>query len=488
MNPSGRPLITYGNKSKVGTARKTDPRLVLDLADDPISSSPNLKSVDDDDDMVQPDDSNENQQSDDDRNSTRGSTPTGAYSMISGAGGQDDDDDEDFPASMQTVLNPALLDKDPKFSSYFDDLQVGYWKVARSVWKEAKARPHAALRAVPEDHFIKHARMMLATTPTPLLNEVLCGNLSLARRNNSDLDKYCRLLLLKCTGRPSHYMLELVSEHGISPSPNHVRVMIDRAYDYITDHKTANRIDFENSAPPPTLSESDAGYRKYLGGKDKSKTNAVTNLSVFLKNLDRWMQSIPRADWHLPLKQSIREIGYAAHAIARIEDHKAKNSSNYIMNLFQTISKVYLADQFKIHGNVIHLCAFPEHAVLGEILWSVLGRAYVETGHGFCHHSAGESNDSAHRLGLDWPLWQEWTFTKSPWKQNVEAESQRVKDHDEKHRAKVKRLAELQAELDKEPEIVEEARREQRRVYLAQLQVQAKAMTDVQAALDSLAK
>lgn len=123
------------------------------------------------------------------------------------------------------------------------------------------------------------------------------------------------------------------------------------------------------------------GTRKYLTTKNPEK------ISLLLQKLEGQLGG--SGTQRLPFL--LRDVGYTDDGKVRIQNqHQQHRSSNKIMNLFEAVCR---CDEriagYSIQGEVVFLCFRKLHAKLGEIMFSLLGESYVETGRGFNGVEAG---------------------------------------------------------------------------------------------------
>ncbi|KFY47043.1 hypothetical protein V494_00218 [Pseudogymnoascus sp. VKM F-4513 (FW-928)] len=100
-----------------------------------------------------------------------------------------------------------------------------------------------------------------------------------------------------------------------------------------------------------------------------------------------------------PMQRAICEVGYSKRPAARIQEHIAYKSTNYLMSFFRIIfHDRFPTRRYDIEGNVVLRCMTHEDAAVGEILLTTLAQAYTTDGGGFCHQAAGEKVSKANDI------------------------------------------------------------------------------------------
>jgi hypothetical protein len=110
--------------------------------------------------------------------------------------------------------------------------------------------------------------MIVASIPTPVLREVINGNLSAKVRSDTSVRDLLRDILGEDPDKPSVYYQQFVDTDGNSPTPNELCTILNHIETYIkgTDHIQARLID-SFKGPGVLLPQSQGGYRKYLWTK-----------------------------------------------------------------------------------------------------------------------------------------------------------------------------------------------------------------------------
>jgi hypothetical protein len=157
-----------------------------------------------------------------------------------------------------------------------------------------------------------------------------------------------------------------------------------------------------------------------------------------------------------PMPFVLRDVGYTDNCRQRLRaQENLKAGSNPLMSLFSAIAQsnpTFLAReaaasaaanlagasasttavQYRLHGDVIFQCFRWEHAVIAEILFTILAQSYTWKGRGFNGFQAGVSNisnDNYHPR--DWIYFQDTTMERGVWDVNIAAEKARVQKIEE---------------------------------------------------------
>lgn len=362
-----------------------------------------------------------------------------------------DEDDETEDATSVSDIESADVEAGNPYRSH---LLRGYWSLARGLFPEVQR--HAAAKSLPNfEVFRAIALQILASVPYQLLLSV-CGS-GLIRRKLVDPGLSIVLDGNKSKARPCIYLLEFVNENGLGPNMKEMRRIIEKARRYIdpeTDDDDELAVQVDRVAKELSSSERArrrAGYRSYIDDKDRTKQRIITLLDGLSAHLDALDDQSDTK--RVPFL--IRDIGYTDNAERRIDSqHSLHRSSNKVMNLLEAIAFAddLFGDKYSFEGGVIFLCYQPNHALYGEIIFSLLAESYVDGGKGVNGVEAGISNASNNR----WQDWQEWTsstFSKTQLVSNLQAERERMKAYRQEHQqilyeSDELERAELQAEAD----------------------------------------
>lgn len=321
-------------------------------------------------------------------------------------------------------------------SPYLGMVEHGYWKLIKNLMRPA-LDGHPGLKGTSERNFWTYSMQLFLCMPEWMLHELLEGNLQRLLRKDRRKQQYLDELKFKSkVNVATHYLFEFVHRQtGESPTPTQLLQMIEMAERYlaaedddpddmafvqsIESWKFSHRLGF-------SVPKYKKGFREYLPNDD-----ARENLRVFLDALKEFLAGEPQNE---PLNQPLREVGYTDSTDRRVDQHQRHSGSNYLMDLFEAIAKK-LKMPYENQWVTLSICFEKEHGVVGEVIWSLLAQSYYETGRGFNHQRAGESNSSVWtNKNIDWMGIAEWTLENTPFVENREAERTRRKKMEEKAR------------------------------------------------------
>ena len=263
-----------------------------------------------------------------------------------------------------------------------------------------------------------------ATIDQSLLTEIIVGNVAKGQRDDPDIRRALRRYRKQARNAPGIYLQLLVDAHtGDSPTPAELRDVIAGMESYCENTATGNDLayDMESHRYPGNVDRADIdrGVRRYLK-KQKTAQNAdrrtdapcatrLAKVRAFCVQLKKRLDLLPAPEQSRPLRMPISEVGYAANCLARLEDHAAHRSSNYVTNLadavicyLQEVEGRFLGKQFIVHQFVIFNCWLPQQAILAEMFFTRIAHDYIYNGGGFSHYPTGLSNASVLKKNPAW--------------------------------------------------------------------------------------
>jgi hypothetical protein len=297
--------------------------------------------------------------------------------------------------------------------------------------------------------------MVLGWDPL-VLHHFVRGDIPKAYEENRDLRKILQSQRTTATkvARPCIYAQYLADGEGNSPTVATLNKILDSVDIYIRSFELdgdlesaefAHGVDLAASKTVTgfvkyTLQKANDGERRYIQGDEQLKKckEWVFNSREQLKGVDPTSRPRP---WS--------EVGYTSFPFDRLAQHLAHSSSNYLMNLTESICKEKF-QRYKIRQFVVFRVVHPAHAMFAEILASRIGLAYTTQGGGFCHHSAGQSHGGIHDItpemfeGLQKRLWKDPAFND-----RVNADLQMIRDRTQLNLTCVAAIERID-ELDKE--------------------------------------
>ncbi|KAF1850696.1 uncharacterized protein K460DRAFT_327822 [Cucurbitaria berberidis CBS 394.84] len=298
---------------------------------------------------------------------------------------------------------------------------------------------------------MRECALILASAPS-VFAAAVNGNLVRQMASNVQLQGEYTVIHERAHDQPSIYIHLLADEHGIAPTPNQYLVIGNMVFDYLGEaHNCEHALHVDNITPPMvTKSASDQGHRKYIHTTNRSSKRVETLHRLFRGIQNRWLET-PASHRDTPFQFPPGECGYSKDSHNRLAQHRAHQSSNYVMNLVEDIcTYLHRIGQFKqhflMHQFIIYLIFRPSQAAIAEIFCSGLLQVWVENGGGFNAYPAGRSVATARRVSIvEWHSHERWIREKSPvvenmralkekvdeWRKALEWEEEAVEDSDE---------------------------------------------------------
>ena len=279
---------------------------------------------------------------------------------------------------------------------------------------------------------------ILASAPS-VLQSAVKGDLVSRMQIDSSLQQEHVAIWERARKRPSIYIHLLADRDGNAPTPNQLLTICDMVIDYLSQGKVSEHawhID-KISRPLVTQHQSTKGYRKYLHRTSRSEKRVKT-LELFCQGIRKRCDETPVSSRDTPLKYPPSECGYSINSPERLAKHRARQSSNYVMNLVEDICKhLYdigtFAQQLTMHQFIIYLIFRQEQASIAEIFISGLLQVWVKDSGGFNAYLAGHSTASAGKVtDAEWALHERNTKLDSPTMEDIRQQQLRP---DERQRA-----------------------------------------------------
>ncbi|KAM3076247.1 hypothetical protein ACMFMG_006245 [Clarireedia jacksonii] len=250
------------------------------------------------------------------------------------------------------------------------------------------------------NRFLLGLVFMTAGIDPDILKSLICGNIPKAEVNDPVLRQKFRMLKGpdKTRKRPFIYIHYLTDTRGNSPTPNQVVEILQAAQLYIQglgNHKDLESRKLARSIDEamPTDQVLNQGARRYVSGNSQRNT-----VEQWIRNTKKRMEfEIRRGKGDEALSHPISEVGYAGD-LSRLDQHAKHQSSNYIMNLVESICRVKFSAKFKNRQYVIFNIKEACDAMFGEIMCTRYAQAYTSHGGGFSHYAAGRSIQSASKV------------------------------------------------------------------------------------------
>jgi hypothetical protein len=273
---------------------------------------------------------------------------------------------------------------------------------------------------------------ILASAPSVMAAAVQ-GNLVRRMQTEPSLQQEYVAVLERALNQPSIYIHLLADRDGNAPSPNQYLKIRDFVVDYLSQGKTSEhawQID-KISRPWVTQHQSAKSHRKYLHTTSRSDKRVET-LELFCQGVQKRCGETPASLRDTPFRYPPSECGYSIESHKRLAQHRAHQSSNYVMNLVEDICthlhNVGIFEQhFIMHQFIVYLIFREEQARIAEIFISGLLQVWVKDGGGFNAYQAGHSASTAGRVSdEEWASHERNTKLYSPMMENIRQQQLRA--------------------------------------------------------------
>jgi len=338
-------------------------------------------------------------------------------------------DSETLPAAVETLTERRLR---------WSNLLRGqhYQPVITEVLDEElpKYAQSTIIDATDRVSHMRECALILASAPL-VFAAAVDGDLVRRLQRDTDLQKEYALIQQRAHDQPSIYIHVLADERGIAPTPNQYLAILEMVKDYLAEGETSAHAWHLDNITPPSVSQalSAQGHRKYLQTKHRS-AQRIETLRRYCEGVQRRWQETPMSLRDTPFHFPPGECGYSKDSHIRLAQHRAHQSSNYVMNLVEDIC-TYLhrtgdfAQNFRMHQFIIYLIFRPTQAAIAEIFCSGLLQVWVENGGGFNAYPAGRSVATAHRVSAgEWATHERWVRQSSPVDENMRLQRQRAEE------------------------------------------------------------
>lgn len=280
----------------------------------------------------------------------------------------------------------------------------------------------------------RECALILASAPL-IYKAAVEGTLVRQILTDEALQRDHALIQERAHSTPSIYLHQLADEQGIAPTPTQCMVIRDLVLDYLVEGQTSEHAwHIDNTMPPfVSLSSSSSGHRKYLHTTSRSSAR-VSTLQRFCAGIERLFLETPVHLRNTPMRFPPGECGYSKSSHIRLAQHRAHQSSNYVMNLVEDICTYLHATKrseqhFRMHQFIIYLIFRPEQAAIAEIFCSGLLQVWVDNGGGFNAYPAGRSVATARRVSRsEWEDHERWTKEMSPVEENMRVQRERAEE------------------------------------------------------------
>jgi hypothetical protein len=279
---------------------------------------------------------------------------------------------------------------------------------------------------------IRDCALLLASAPS-VLAAAVDGNLVSRMLSEPVLQTEYATILERAHHQPSIYVHLLTDKYGKAPTPNQYLTIRDMVHDYLAEGKTSEHAWQLDRTTHPTITKhvSALGHRKYLHTSIRS-SKRVETLERFCAGVHRRWLETPASLRDTPFQYPPGECGYSKDSHVRLAQHRAHQSSNYVMNLVEDIC-TYLhrtgifEQHFTMHQFIVYLIFRPSQAAIAEIFCSGLLQVWVEHGGGFNAYPAGLSVATAKRVsGDEWAAHERRARDESPVIENMKMQQQKA--------------------------------------------------------------
>jgi hypothetical protein len=291
-------------------------------------------------------------------------------------------------SEVQDVALETLTERRLRWSNLVR--QQHYQPVISEILDEELPKYQSSTVIDPTDR-ISHMRecaLILASAPQ-VFAAAVDGNLVGRMLRDTDLQKEYTVIQKRAHDQPSIYIHLLADDRGVAPTPAQYMALRDMVLDYMAEgHKSEHAWHLDNITPPKvSISASTQGHRKYLHTTNRS-SKRVETLHRFCEGIRRRFLETAETLHDTPFQFPPAECGYARNSHTRLAQHRAHQSSNYLMNLVEDIC-TYLhrtgrfVQHFRMHQFIIYLIFRSTQAAIAEIFCSGLLQVWVENGGGF---------------------------------------------------------------------------------------------------------
>jgi hypothetical protein len=236
--------------------------------------------------------------------------------------------------------------------------------------------------------YMRECALILASAPQ-VFAAAVDGNLARRMLRDTDLQREYAVIQERAQDQPSIYLQLLADDRGIAPSSAQYMALRDMVLNYLAKGQASEHAWHLDNISPPTvgMAASAQGHRKYLHTTVRS-SRRVETLQRFCEGIKhRYLETAVELR-DIPLQFPPGECGYSRNSHTRLAQHRAHQSSNYLMNLVEDIC-TYLhrtgrfVQHFRMHQFIIYLIFRPAQAAIAEIFCSGLLQVWVENGGGF---------------------------------------------------------------------------------------------------------
>ncbi|KAG9195109.1 hypothetical protein G6011_00229 [Alternaria panax] len=275
---------------------------------------------------------------------------------------------------------------------------------------------------------VTHKRecLHILASASSVLAAAVEGNLVRRMQTESTLQQEYVTIFKSALDQPSIYIHLLADCDGNAPTPSQYLKIRDFVIDYLSQGKVSEHAWQIDKISPPLVTQHDPaeGHRKYLHTTSRSEKR-VKILELFCQGVGKRYDETPVSLREIPLRYPLSECGYSINSHERLAQHRARKSSNNVMNLVEDICTHLhhigiFAQHFTMHQFIVYLIFRQEQARIAEIFISGLLQVWVKDGGGFNAYKAGHSANTAGRVtDVEWTSHERNTKLYSPMMENI---------------------------------------------------------------------
>jgi hypothetical protein len=281
---------------------------------------------------------------------------------------------------------------------------------------------------------MRECALILASAPL-VLAAAVDGDLVRRMLEDTNLQAEYRAIQERAHDQPSIYIHLLADDHGTAPTPNQSLSILNMVQDYLAEGQTSKHAwHLDNITLPSVHQASSAqGYRKYLQTQHRSEAR-IEKLRRYCAGVQARFQETPVAQRDTPFQFPPGECGYSKNSHVRLAQHRARQSSNYVMNLVEDICTYlhgtgHFQQRFRMHQFIIYLIFRPSQAAIAEIFCSGLLQVWVDNGGGFNYYRAGLSVATSRSVSeSEWSEHERWVRQGSQLDENMRLQRERTEE------------------------------------------------------------
>ena len=357
--------------------------------------------------------------------------------------GNPEDEVEEVLASQREPFQPNDVSQELREDNVFTDaLAKDTTSLCWALWHQEKTGQPPKVRGADKNQFLDTCEEILWSTPNLILQRIIGSDIARAyKRGQSTDDRRLQGLLDRNwwhAKNPSIYLQVLVDQvSGNSPTPNELKEIIQELRTYQDPGSESDDLARSVDGAVKNIGSVSLGRyrpRQYLTTAKMGTSARRQILLDFCRALEERLQGVPANKQDQPWGYELAEVGYAKDSRARLDQHRHHESSNWLMNLFESVCFVrYGRQRFRMEQFVIYFIWAPEQASIAEIIFTRLCNAYANEGGGFTYYRPGIQHASA--LNLNWKTCvklRQWAIECTPLEFNKNRAAQLAEERSRK--------------------------------------------------------